>query len=226
MLAAGLHERGHRVDLVAFSTDLVQSWKIPEGVRLFAIGEEEATTARASFVRLRSRLGLHDGLRLAFRLARSFREARFLLRYSVLCRARGLADYIERERPDFIFPNLLGAERPAFLARRLIASRLPFIVPILRSAVGRHTKRRNQARRLMFPDAARVVAVSNGVAQTASSVLDMRREMFTTIYNPVVDGKPGEPPPPPPRIIRGFRTAARPSSSRSGRLRRPKITGR
>ena len=125
-------------------------------------------------------------VRLAASLIRDFpRHAPSLLRRIAPGRVLRLARYVERERPDILFINLPPAELATFFARRLAMSRaFPPIVPIMRNVailgIG-HTKRR----RLFFPEAAHVVAVSRGVAESLSTSVGVPAERITPIYNPV-----------------------------------------
>ena len=197
LLAEGLLARGHRVDIVVFSGERNPTWKIPDQARLFLIQDSSSAMVSGSFVRPEYRIRFGEGLRSAIRLFRSVREARFLLRRSTMRHARGIADYIAQQRPEFIFPNIYRAEYFAFLACRLVGDRTPFIVPIVHGTLELYKKRQNEVRRFLFPAAARIVTVSNGVAEIAATVLNMPRKMFTPIYNPVVGNHSYEPLPPP-----------------------------
>ena len=96
--------------------------------------------------------------------------------------------YIERERPDIVFANLLPAELATFFARRLAQHfagprTFPPVVPIMRN-IAKPGTRMTKRRRLLFPDFAHVVAVSRGVAESLSTSVDVPAEKLTSIYNP------------------------------------------
>ena len=125
--------------------------------------------------------------RLATGLFREFSaDAGLLLRRAALHRALRVVSYVRRERPDILFANLAPAEYAAFFARRLVSPRtFPPIVPVVRNVVKRgtnHTKRR----KMLFPEAAHVVAVSRGVAENVSESLDVPAEKIESVYNPVL----------------------------------------
>ncbi len=188
--AGGLAERGHDVDIVLFSPTFVYPGELPRTARLIVL------CGRFGWMR-RARSDVPQGtlwrpwLASPFRLAgfaadlvREFRTAaRVLMRPASLGHALRLARYFERERPDIVFANLASAEYAAFFAARLVSSPPP-IVPILRGAdePGAKSTRR---RRLLFPTAARLVAVSRGVSENIAAIVDVPPEVgIVTIYNP------------------------------------------
>ena len=188
--AGGLAERGHDVDIVLFSPTFVYPGELPRAARLLVL------CGRFGWMR-RARTDVPEGtlwrrelvspLRLAGLVAGLFREfrtsARVLVRPASLGHALRLARYFERERPDVVFANLASAEYAAFFAARLV-SRPPSIVPILRGAdePGAKSTRR---RRLLFPMAARLVAVSRGVSENIAAIVDVPPEVeIVSIYNP------------------------------------------
>ena len=188
--AGGLAERGHDVDIVLFSPTFVYPGELPRAARLLVL------CGRFGWMR-RARTDVPEGtlwrrelvspLRLAGLVAGLFREfrtsARVLVRPASLGHALRLARYFERERPGVVFANLASAEYAAFFAARLV-SRPPSIVPILRGAdePGAKSTRR---RRLLFPMAARLVAVSRGVSENIAAMVDVPPEVgIVSIYNP------------------------------------------
>ena len=133
------------------------------------------------------RSGLASPFRLAGFAAGLVREfgaaARVLVRPSSLGHALRLARYFERDRPDIVFANLASAEYAAFFAARLVSSPPP-VVPILRGAdeAGAKSTRR---RRLLFAQAARLVAVSRDVSENIAALVEASSEVgIATIHNP------------------------------------------
>lgn len=189
--AGGLAARGHRVDIVLFRPTVAYPEEVPRNARLIVLcGRAEWDrrsrtdmptgvlwrTERVSFSRL---VGLIVGLLREFPAA-----APLLLRRAALGRALRLALCLERERPDVVFANLPQAEYAAFFAARLLP-RPPPVVPVMRNIVepdGRRTRRR----RLLLPRAARIVAVSRGVADSVSAHAGIERGRIDVIYNPAV----------------------------------------
>ena len=189
--AGGLAARGHQVDIVLFEPAVAYPGEVPRTARLIAL------CGRADW-RRRNRAGLPETAiwrserapvsRLAPLVAGLVREFSVagadLLRRAALWRALYLVPYIERERPDVVFANLPQAEYAAFFAARL-SSPAPPVVPVMRNIAepdSRHTRRR----RLLLPAAARIVAVSRGVADSVSAHAGMERDRICVIYNPAV----------------------------------------
>lgn len=124
----------------------------------------------------------HGGPRA--RIFRCRSAALLLLRRAALGRALRLVCYLERERPEIILVNLPQAEYAAFFAARLVQAP-PMIVPVIRNTEMPDTTR-TRRRRLLFPAAAHVVAVSRGVAENVSAVVGVPDRRITVIYNPAV----------------------------------------
>ena len=190
--ACGLASREHRVDIVLFEPSVAYPKEVPEAAQVTVLcgrgqwaqqGEDGMPAGTVWRSEYSSPAQL---VRLAASLIRDFpRHAPSLLRRIAPGRVLRLARYVERDRPDILFINLPPAELAAFFARRLAMSRaFPPIVPIMRNVailgIG-HTKRR----RLLFPEAAHVVAVSDGVAESLSTSVGVPAERITPIYNPV-----------------------------------------
>ena len=187
--AGGLARRGHRVDIVLFAPVVAYPREVPRAARLIVLCEraEWAQRVRADMpegVLWRSKR--FPPARLAGPVAGLVREfsssATILLRPAALGRALRLALYIERERPDVVFANLTAAEYAAFFAARLVSSPPP-IVPVLRNVAEPGTKH-TRRRRLLFPAAAHLVAVSRGVAENFAAVVGVPENRITVIYNP------------------------------------------
>ena len=188
--AGGLAERGHDVDIVVFSPTFVYPGELPRTARLIVLCGRFGWMRRARSDVPQGTLwrsGLASPFRLAGFAAGLVREfgaaARVLMRPASLGHALRLARYFERERPDIVFANLASAEYAAFFAARLVSSPPP-IVPILRGAdeAGAKSTRR---RRLLFPMAARLVAVSRGVSENIAALVEASSEVgIATIHNP------------------------------------------
>ncbi len=191
-IAGGLAARGHRVDVVLFFPHVAYPAEMPEAARLVVLCGPTAWKRRqrsempAGAVWRPERLPPVRLVRLAAGLMRSFPSAfPTLLRRAALARALRLARYVQDERPDILFANLAQAEYAALFAARLAGPRFPPIVPVMRNVEEpgtRHTRRR----RLLFPAAAHVVAISRGVAENIAGVVGVAEGSMTTIYNPAV----------------------------------------
>ncbi len=189
--AAGLAARGHKVDIVLFSPHVAYPREVPAAARLIVLCGRRAWAGRdpsampADTEWRPERASLLQGARLAAGLMREFPAAApVLLRRAALGRARRLARYAASERPDMVFANLPQAEHAAFYAARLAGPRaFPPVVPVVRNVEPPGT-RHTQRRRLLFPSAAHVVAVSQGVAETVAGAAGVPEARLSVIYNP------------------------------------------
>jgi len=190
-IAYGLLERGHTVDLVLFKKHIHCPQWMPDGLRLFILDDEpdEATKNMPDYERLNARIeSIAPDLRGhgRLRLARGGKWHILALSFSKKIRhAPAMANYIQHERPDIVFPGELQVDAPVLMAG-LLADNPPPIVPILHNAVEKRHERTQRRHRLLFASAAHVVAVSDGVADSAVAEFGVPREKITTIYNPVV----------------------------------------
>jgi len=190
-IAGGLAGRGHRVDIVLFSPSAAFPKEIPEAARFIVLCSRAQWTRRAEAdmppgaVWRPERAPALRLARLAAGLVRDFpADAPGLLHRAAPGRVLRFARYIESERPDIVFANLQPAELAAFFARRLTVPRnFPPIVPIRRN-IAKPRSRMTKRRRLLFPEAAHVVAVSRGVAESLSTSVGVPAEKLTAIYNP------------------------------------------
>ena len=190
-IAGGLVGRGHRVDVALFEPAVAYREEAPAAVRLLALSGR-AEWARRRRADMPESLVLEPGrappvrlARLAAGLVRDFGPgAAALLRRASLDRALRVAHYLERERPDVLFANLAQAEMAALLAARLVATPPP-VVPVMRNADPARGRRRER-RRLLFPEAAHIVAVSQGVADHVAATLGLAGDRIATVHNPAV----------------------------------------
>ena len=168
-LARWLIARGHRVDLLTVGRGAEPAIDLPAGARVLELEARRAI-----------RLG--DRLRFA---ARFDPLMTVLLRGSQIVAARSVADYVRQERPDCILPSLTSAKLTVLLGCSLAAPG-PAVIPIMHSNVmnRRWDQRRLYAR--LFPAADRIVAVSDGVADSLVRHLGTEREQVERIYNPAL----------------------------------------
>ena len=191
-LSGGLAARGHEVDIVLFQPHIAYPGEVPEAARLLVLCDRRTWDRRnphampAGAEWRAGRAPLRQGAWLAAGLVRDFPAAApLLLRRAALGRALRLARYAARERPGILFANLPQAEHAAFYAARLAGAAFPPVVPVVRNIEptgSRHTKRR----RLLFPAAAHVAAVSEGVAAHVAADAGVEAARLSVIYNPAV----------------------------------------
>ncbi len=192
-LAGGLAARGHALDLVLFQPHIAYPAEVPAAARLLVLCGRRVWNRRKPRAMppgadwRRERAPLAAGMRLAAGLVREFPAAApVLLRRAALGRALRLARYVCRDKPDILFANLAQAEHAAFYAARLAGPRgFPPIVPVIRNVEPADT-RHTQRRRLLFPAAAHVVAVSRGVAEDIAAAVGVPEARLSVIYNPAV----------------------------------------
>jgi len=190
-IARCMIERGHTVDLVLFKRHIHCPQWIPDGLRLFVLDDEpdEATQNMPDYERLNARIeSIAPGPRGygRMRLVRDLKWRILALSFSKkLQHASTMANYIRQGSPDMIFPGTRQVDAPVLMSTHL-TNNSPPVVPILRNAVEKRHQRTQRRHRLLFASAARVVAVSDGVAASAMTEFGVPREKITTIYNPVV----------------------------------------
>ena len=178
-VAGGLAARGHRVDIVLFAPHVAYPLEVPEAARLIVLSGRRAWARRnpsampAGAEWRPERAPLLQGVGLAAGLVRDFPAAApVLLRRAALGRALRLARYAARERPDILFANLprrnmRPSTPPASPARA--PSRLSFRSCAACESPG--TQASSQRRRMLFPAAAHVAAISRGVAENIVAVV-------------------------------------------------------
>ena len=185
-VADGLAELGHRVDIVIFEPVFNFYDDIPSNAQLVVLCGRKAVLASREAPEGTNLRGESAPLAKLARLAavvRSNRLRLLILRPKVAAYVLRLIPYIERECPDIIFANLPRMEYAALLAARTLSRPPPPIVPVVHSVFGQNS-RQSRRRRLLFPKAAHVVAVSRGVAENICATSGVAKDCITTIQNP------------------------------------------
>ncbi len=177
----GLVDRGHDVDLVLFKPSVAYPEEVPSAARMFVLSKRTGCPPVPVAVEWQpDHPSLLQAIKLAARLIRAFPHPSTVLRCRRLLRALRLHRYASREQPDVLFIHAPSLESPALFAAR-IGRGFPRVVPVLHGKAGRRAMRR---RRLFFPLAAHVVAVSRGVGESTGSAIDMPSDRLSVIYNP------------------------------------------
>ncbi len=94
-----------------------------------------------------------------------------------------MAAYIDEERPDCILPSLPRAKSATLIALGFTGL-TPVVIPTVHSVLLNRKRRFRKLYSILFPVADRVVAVSEGVADTLALELGIPRERISRIYNP------------------------------------------
>jgi len=190
-LAHGLIERGHSVDLVSFDMHVDYPDEVPDGARMFVLGSApHRATDQPGYERLCKQIvpvnARDNKWSDAIRLASALKWHPMILPSKVwLQRARWIAGYIQQEKPDIILPSLPKAKVSTMLARCLVDNPPP-VVPTIHGIIRSDRKCRRLRYKILFPNAAQIVTVSKGVADSVSEELGIPKDKVTTIYNPVV----------------------------------------
>ena len=192
LLASGLLERGHEVDLVL--RDLVCDYPtyVPDDARLLFLSRpgnsQSRPESRRRPIRPQPLAPATRSTRLRFpRLALApavpWRQWPLLASTSLPRWAAATAMYLDRDRPDALLAILTPAVVAATLAARVSLHR-PRIVASQRN-VFKSTREYRRAR-LSYPCADAAVAVSRGVAGELGGLSGMSHDRIHTVYNPVV----------------------------------------
>ena len=170
-IARGLLACGYAVDLILFEDANAYPDETPQQARVFVLKPARAQRFRG-WIRRAPGFGIRRALLLCLRLINLIGNAQFI------------AAYIERERPDVFLPALGEAKVCGLLARFLVSPR-PIVIPVMHSVVMNRSLPLRILYRLLFPTADRIVAISEGVADSLVRKLGVPRENIETIYNPV-----------------------------------------
>ena len=189
-LAGGLIDRGHRVDVVLFRTRV--HYPVPEKARLFVMDngrgkpaetvDPEAHTRRIPLIAPSNpsdwaiMTGVLNWDRLCLFNARLLRQA------------RALASYMESERPDCVLPSASSPKEviPVVLLACRLSAPHPPVIPIVHSFVKYRRYRYRRRYRRLFETAARLVGVSQGVADSLAAIIGVSGKSITTLCNPVI----------------------------------------
>ena len=168
-IARGLIARGYAVDLVLLSDNIALRDEVPQDARVLVLKHEQRPTTGPR-VRVLARCGLTIAL---------------LLRKRNIRHALSIAEYVNDQRPDVLFPTLPDAKIGSLLATQFIAYNLR-LVPVIRNNVMSRGRRNRALYRALFRYADHSVAVSSGVAESLETHSRVLGDRVTTIYNPVV----------------------------------------
>jgi len=190
-IARGLADRSHQIDIVLFRTSIHHPEEVPDKARLFVVDDapDRITKSRPGYVALRERIAVVESRSKRFgwlHLARALKWHPLVLPTRIQYRqACQMANYIDKQKPDIVFTTLTRSVLSALFARSLLDNPPP-VVPIIQGVIEKHRKHKQIRYRALFPGAAHVVAVSNGVADSIAEGIGAPRSAITTIYNPVV----------------------------------------
>lgn len=179
-LATDLADRGHRIDLVMGRKEGHFLEEIPDTVTVIDLKVRSARQLLPAVLKMP---------RVAAALAAHLSASRLPW---ILGGVPGLAAYLSHQRPAALLSALSYPNITAVLARRLSAASTRTVVSVhnhLSVATAGADRAADKtfphlARRL-YPEADRIVAVSDGVAEDLAQTLGLPRTRIHTIYNPV-----------------------------------------
>ena len=193
-VARGLIARGYAIDLVSFDMHVDYPDEVPDGARLFVLGNAPHRAMDTPGYHRLCKQSVPVGGRNhkwsdAIRLASALKWHPMILPSKVwLQRARWIAGYIQQEKPDIILPSLPKAKVSTMLARCLVDNPPP-VAPTIHGIIRKDRKCRRLRYQVLFLNAAQIVTVSKGVADSVSAQLGIPKRKVTTIYNPVVSSE-------------------------------------
>ncbi len=179
-LAAALADRDYRIDLVMGRKKGHFLEEIPDTVNIVDLSPPSAHRLLPTLMNMRhiSRLLGSDVFN---------RKAAWI--FGIV---PALAAYLNSRQPTVLLSALDYTNIAALLAQRLSASSTRLAISIhnhLSTAAARaskpHERKIPQLARRFYPEADRIVAVSDGVAADLAQVIDVPRSRIATIYNPI-----------------------------------------
>ena len=194
--ADGLIDLGHRVDIVLLRPGIRYHREIPAAARLVlsegasnALGAEEESRIPAAVCRWHVERAEKKIVRDAGRLLQAFNWHPLSLPNAGMYKDTLLvADYVRKEIPDCVLPNLPKAKVATLLAKSLLGS-FPVVIPVVHSMLENRRLRHRVRYRTLMTHSDHIVAVSEGVRHSVSAKTGVPKERITTIYNPVVTPK-------------------------------------
>ena len=179
-LATALADQGHRVDLVMGRKEGHFLDEIPDKINIIDLKVRSARQLLPVVLKMP---------RVAATLAASLLRPRAPW---ILGAVPGLAAYLNQQRPAALLSALSYPNIAAVLARRLSPASTRMVISVhnhLSVATAQAGKAAEksfpQLARRLYPEADRVVAVSDGVADDLAQTIQLARSRITTIYNPV-----------------------------------------
>ena len=189
-IVQGMLDWGHKVDIILLNTTVHYPQEVPDKAILFIVDDihDQQTAENTLYPSLRKRfLQLTKNSRCGdrVRLANVLKWNPLTLpNVSMFRQAYAIANYMEQQKPDIVFPHLSKAKVATLLATHLTES--PPVVPVIHNVMETRRKRDHLRYRLLFPKAAQLVAVSKGVAKNVGAVIGIPDDKITTIYNPII----------------------------------------
>jgi len=185
-LSKAFINNGHKVDLIICDQNNSNLWKLPKETNLIQLSP--STKLKSSFYTF-----LADPGHLWFKPKTVFFSS---LRPRSLRYLPGYVNYLQNNQPDIVISAHTAFNLVALLASNIIKNQQPTIITEHSIwAENPKDKKSHDKWKWWFPPselanlyskALKIVAVSNGVAENVSSVMNLERKKIITIYNPIV----------------------------------------
>ena len=188
-LAKSLLERGHRVDLILARLRGDYRADIPPGMpiyyaRLWNPDQELRRHCQRLGLPLNP-LTINPAASAAAWLSLRRRHPRLRIGPKPSVLSWIIARYLRQARPQLLMSAPDYANLPALYAAELTANAIPVIVAEHNNISMSYTGTRLPEARQLYPQAAAVVAVSQGVGHDIARLLDVPPHRIHTIYNPI-----------------------------------------
>ena len=191
-VASGLLERGHEVDLVVLLPICDLPDEIPDRCRLFflSVGRFKNTPIPANLEHVSARQVAPERFpwrtrceRAARLASRHWKQLPFLAGTEFLGWAKGVAAYLERERPDAVLAMHISSVVPTTMARSLTGRHVHVVATLHKLFRTRRWLRRISG---FYPHADFLVGISSDVAARLAGLTRLPIERIHTVYNPIV----------------------------------------
>ena len=193
LIASGLLQRGHEVDVLSLRPDYDFSEEILERCRIFYLstdGDDDAVRGLTSLGDVSARPVAPERapwrvrFRRAVRLASlHWKQLPFLVRTEFPGWAEGVAAYLDREQPDVVLAMHIPAVVATTMAMRLTGRRIRVVATLHKLF---RTKRAQGRISGFYPYADVLVGISPDLSEGLSGITGIPAERIHTVYNPIV----------------------------------------
>ena len=193
LVASGLLQRGHEVDILLLRPDCDFSEEIPERCRIFYLsagGDDDAVRGLTSLGDVSAwpvapeRAPWRVRCRRAARLASlHWKQFPFLARTEFPGWAEGVAAYLDREQPDAVLAMHVRAVVATTMGIRLTGRRIRVVATLHKLFRTKRWRRRISG---FYPYADVLVGISPDLSEGLSGITGIPAERIHTVYNPIV----------------------------------------
>ena len=195
LIASGLRQRGHEVDLVPLCPICDFPDEIPKRIRLFFPSAGGNTNSgipgnlQHPFAQtvIPERIPWHTRRQRVTRLAcRHWKQLPFLVQTEFLGWAEGVAAYLERERPDAVLAMHVQSVVATTMAMHLMGGHIHVVATLHKLFKTKRWLRRISG---FYPHADVLVGISPDVTTRLAGLTGLPTERIHTVYNPIVSAE-------------------------------------